>query len=126
MNHDHDMIRHFEQRLLHERSRTLRRLSSTAPARSRTGVESIMREAFYSQHLADVGLQMQEEQTGFLLATHGGEQLAQIDDALRLLHADPTRFFTCESCRTAIEEPRLEFLPWTRRCAKCARMAETN
>ncbi len=120
------MIRHFEQRLLHERARTLRRLERSAPVRTRSGVESAPREARYSQHLADMGLAAQEEQTGFLLANHGGEQLARIDEALRLLQSDPARFFTCESCGRAIEEPRLEFLPWTRRCAPCARMAETN
>ncbi len=126
MIYDLALISHFENRLLHERSRTLSRLRRGAPERGPSGAETVADEVKYSQHLADMGLQVQGEQTGFLLATHGGQQLAEIDDALRLLHADPARFFACDACGSGIEQPRLEFLPWTRRCARCARMAESN
>jgi RNA polymerase-binding transcription factor DksA len=74
--------------------------------------------------MAEAGAEMQEQETADLVASREGERLVLVDAALRLLRETPDRYFVCEECGSPIEEPRLEFLPWTRLCAVDARRAD--
>jgi RNA polymerase-binding transcription factor DksA len=71
---------------------------------------------------ADTASDVQEEEGDFLIATRLSARLAEIDEALRLLDKDPDAFARCDRCRSEIEAPRLEFVPWSRLCASCARL----
>jgi RNA polymerase-binding transcription factor DksA len=71
--------------------------------------------------MADIGSDTQEIEKDMANIHRESEQLARIDEALRLLRDDPDAYGTCESCGREIEMARLELVPWTRRCAECAR-----
>jgi RNA polymerase-binding transcription factor DksA len=114
---------HFEDGLLRERERALRSLRRAR--RDDEGTAGNEREpARYSQHMAEAGAEMQEQETANLVATRETERIAVIDAALRLLRESPAKYFKCEECGGPIEEPRLEFLPWTRLCAADARRGD--
>jgi RNA polymerase-binding transcription factor DksA len=70
---------------------------------------------------AEVASDVQEEEGDFIIATRASAHLAEIDEALRLLAADPQSFGRCSRCDVAIEWARLELVPWSRLCAACAR-----
>lgn len=115
---------HFEECLLRERERALRSLRrARRDDEKSSGLER--ESAHYSQHMAEAGAEMQERETANLVASREGERIGQIDAALRLLRDSPEKYFNCEACGNPIEEPRLEFLPWTRLCASDARRGES-
>jgi RNA polymerase-binding transcription factor DksA len=76
--------------------------------------------------MADMSQDLQDAETDFLLAARDSERLYEIDEALRRLAENPERYFICEGCALAIEPERLELVPWTRLCTRCARLAETG
>ena len=115
---------HFEECLLHERERAVRSLRR-ARRDDDTGGSNEREPARYSQHMAEAGAEMQEQETANLVASREGERIVMIDAALRLLRDSLDQYFTCEECGNPIEEARLEFLPWTRVCAADARRGET-
>ncbi len=49
-------------------------------------------------------------------------EIAAINHALERLHRG--EYGTCESCGRGISEKRLEALPWTNQCIRCARREE--
>ncbi|MGH7502830.1 MAG: TraR/DksA family transcriptional regulator [Longimicrobiales bacterium] len=119
-----ERIRRFEQRLLEERERAVRSLRRAR--RDDEGGAVGSRDAVpYSQHMAEAGAELQEQETAHLVASREGERLVQIDAALHLIREAPGKYFTCEACGAPIEEARLDFLPWTRLCAADARRADS-
>jgi RNA polymerase-binding transcription factor DksA len=70
---------------------------------------------------ADAASDTEEEESDFITASRASTHLTEIDDALRLLAEDPQALSHCERCRRAIETERLDIVPWSRRCAACAR-----
>lgn len=115
---------YFEDMLMRERDRAIRSLRR-AHRDDEGGSLDGRDPARYSQHMAEAGAEMQEQETANLVASREGERIATIDAALRLLRESPDRYFICEECGRPIEEPRLEFLPWTRLCAADARRGES-
>lgn len=78
----------------------------------------------YPLHMADEGTDTMEEEKELLLAHQEGEQLLEIDEALRRLYREPQSFGVCESCGADIGLERLIMVPWASLCITCKREAE--
>lgn len=113
-------LEHLERRLLEERDQTLENIRQ-AEAEEHEGLrESAGEVARLPSSPADAASDTQEEEKDWANINRESEQLARIDDALRLLRKDPGAYGRCETCGRAIGIERLELVPWTRRCARCA------
>ena len=113
-----------EERLLEERQERieiLAELDERFEERLETGDDDLSR---YPLHMADEGTEAMEAEKKMLLAHAEGEQLLEIDDALRKLYKRPDEFGVCESCGSEIEVGRLEMVPWAKLCIECKRDAE--
>jgi RNA polymerase-binding transcription factor DksA len=113
-------VEHLERRLLEERERTLESIQQ-AEAEERGGLRASAGEvARIPSSLADAASDTQEEEKDWANINRESEQLARIDEALRLLKEDPGAYGQCEACGREIGVERLELVPWARRCAQCA------
>lgn len=119
-------LEHLEELLLEERRRTLRDLQEAEEEEEEGQRESSGETSRAPSHMADAGSDTQEAEKDFAIMTRNSEQLAQIDEALRLLRNDPESFTKCEECGEDIEAERLEIVPWTRKCADCANQGESR
>jgi len=117
-------LEHFEELLLEERERTLHDLQEAEEEEEEGQRESSGEISRAPSHMADAGSDTQEAEKDFAIMTRNSDQLAQIDEALRLLRNDPDTYLTCEECGERIQEERLEIVPWTRKCASCANQGE--
>ncbi|MBI4538503.1 MAG: TraR/DksA C4-type zinc finger protein [Gemmatimonadetes bacterium] len=115
-----------ERRLQEERGRALRSLRGVEEEERISQREASGEVARVPSSLADQGSDTQEEEKDFIVATRESDRLARIDAALKLLYRDPERYGRCERCGEPIEVERLELVPWTRLCARCAREAEAS
>lgn len=115
---------HLEQRLLDERERTLANLREAEAEESEGQRASAGELSRTPDHQADVGSDTQEEEKDWATVTRSSDQLARIDEALRLLREDPDDYGVCEVCGRDIEPERLDIVPWTRLCASDARDAD--
>lgn len=112
---------HLEERLLEEREQTVRNIRQAEEEESAGQRESAGELSQTPFHMADAGSDTQESEKDVALANRESEELARIDEALRLLRNDPEAYRTCEECGNDIEGERLELIPWTRLCASCAK-----
>lgn len=115
-----------EERLLEERRErveVLAEIDEQFQERLEEGDDHMSR---YPLHMADEGSDTYEEEMEFLLAHTEGEQLLEIDEALRRLYRDPEAFGVCESCGAEIGVGRLAMVPWARLCIDCKRAAEED
>lgn len=113
-----------EERLLEERQERIEVLAGIDERfqeRLEKGDDDLSR---YPLHMADEGSDAMEEEKELLLAHTEGEQLLEIDAALRRLYKDPGTFGVCESCGDPIGVERLEMVPWATLCIQCKRDAE--
>lgn len=117
-------LEHLEERLLEERDQTLSDLQEAEEEEAEGQRESSGELSRNPTHPADAGSDTQEAEKDFAIMTRNSDKLAYIDEALRLLRENPEEYLTCEVCGNRIEEKRLELVPWTRRCASCAKEAE--
>ncbi|MCZ6765368.1 MAG: TraR/DksA C4-type zinc finger protein [bacterium] len=71
----------------------------------------------YSNHMADIGSDVMEQEQAFLHASKGNDYLGQLDDALKRIEVGT--YGSCEECGSKIPVKRLEaFLP-ARLCIEC-------
>lgn len=117
-------LEHLEELLLEERRRTLRDLQEAEEEEEEGQRESSGETSRAPSHMADAGSDTQEAEKDFAIMTRNSEQIAQIDEALRLLRNDPETYLVCDECGGRIEEERFEIVPWTRKCADCANRGE--
>ncbi|HEX5724204.1 MAG TPA: TraR/DksA C4-type zinc finger protein [Longimicrobiaceae bacterium] len=114
-----------EQSLLRERADALDAIEHfderVADLRDRAGELTL-----YRSHPADIGSESNEQEQDFLLASVEGRRLYAIDEALSRLYKEPESFGICERCGRDIEVERLEIIPETRLCARCAREVEAG
>lgn len=113
-----------EERLLEERNERveiLAEIDERFKERLETGDDELTK---YPLHMADEGTDTMDQEKEFLLAHQEGEQLLQIDEALRRLYKEPESFGVCERCGDEIGLERLEMVPWARLCIECKREAE--
>lgn len=73
-------------------------------------------------HPADLGSDSFEEEVTLGLLENEDQLLEEIAAALRRL--DQGAFGSCEECGAEISKQRLQALPYTRRCIRCARRVE--
>lgn len=115
-----------EERLLEERRERIEALAALDERfeeRLELGDDDLTN---YPLHMADEGTDTMEQEKEFLLAHTEGEQLLEIDAALRRLYRDPESFGECEQCGEDIRLDRLEMVPWARRCIDCQRQSEDD
>lgn len=117
-------LEHLENRLMEERESTLRDIQEAEEEEAEGQRESSGELSRTPFHIADAGSDTQEAEKDFAVVNRQSEQLARIDEALRLLRDDPEAYRTCEECGGRIEAERLDLIPWTRRCAECAQGEE--
>ncbi len=72
----------------------------------------------FDENFADSGQVAAEKGEHRVLANSIQDALADVDRALKKL--DEGTYGQCESCGSAITEPRLEAMPATRYCIECA------
>lgn len=104
-----------EQILLKERERTARALQHSDDA-TRISTEEDGDLTSYKQHPADQGTDTMEQEKALLMLSTEGQQLAQIDEALRRLYKEPDTFGRCVDCGAEIAMERLEIVPWATLC----------
>ena len=112
-------LTHLETRLLEERDQTLESIQQAEEEEHEGQRESAGEIVRVPSGAADAGSDTQEAEKDWANIHRESLQLAQIDDALRLLREDPDAYGVCEVCGASIEIARLELVPWTRRCARC-------
>lgn len=113
-------LKELEDRLLEERQQTLESIQQAEAEEEEGQRESSGELSRAPYHMADAGSDTQEAEKDFANVNRESDQLALIDEALRLLRSDPDAYRTCEECGTPIQAERLDLIPWTRRCARCA------
>jgi len=77
-------LKHFEKRLLEERSRVVKELGSYSDTFN-VSAQDAGAEGAYSFHMADQGTDAMEREKAFLFASQEGRFLWHIDQALRRL-----------------------------------------
>lgn len=106
-------LKHFEQRLLEERSKIMREMGYLESTVLKVNPKDASGEmAGYSFHMADAGTDSMEREISFDLASKEGRLLREIDDALRRIYNGV--YGTCEVTGQRIARTRLEALPWAR------------
>lgn len=109
--------KHFERRLLDERSRALRVLNRSV-AEQADGDEQDRSSDLTSMplHMADLGTDTMQQELDASNATRVSRELAEIDAALERLYQTPSKFGVCEDTGEDIPLGRLEVIPWARTC----------
>ncbi|MEW6686398.1 MAG: TraR/DksA C4-type zinc finger protein [Candidatus Edwardsbacteria bacterium] len=116
-------LKKFEERLLKERKRVLAGLGHLEnEALGSTQKEASGDLSAYSYHPADLGTDTMEKEKDVLLVSTTGDELYEIDDALRRIQKGT--FAKCEKCGKSIEKTRLNAVPYARFCLKCRQEEE--
>ncbi len=71
----------------------------------------------HSDHMADLGTDMQEREKAFLFASQQSRFIYNIDEALRRMKEE--RYGFCHTCGKKISFERLVAVPHARYCIKC-------
>ena len=77
----------------------------------------------YDNHPGDIGTDVYMNDMQNSLTNHQEYQLEKIDDALS--RVEDSSFGYCEKCHKEIEPERLDILPETTLCSRCAKELET-
>ncbi|HEY4320985.1 MAG TPA: TraR/DksA family transcriptional regulator [Gemmatimonadales bacterium] len=110
-------LKHFEERLLEERSYTLQSLNQIVATSSSDDEETRAGDlSAYPTHLADRGTDTMDDELAASNATRISGEIAEIDAALERLAASPAKFGICEDTGKPIPLERLEIIPWARTC----------
>lgn len=114
-------LQRFRNLIEEERQRVLHRLGMIEEeiqgmAASQSGNQS------YSNHMADIGSDVIEQEQAFLHASQGTDYLIALEAALRRI--EKGTYGTCEDCGEKIPPRRLEAFLAARLCIKCQSRAE--
>src|SRR5215207_10387506 len=85
-------LKHFEERLLDERTRALAQMGQFQDQMGTSQNEAAGEMTSWRFHMADVGSESFEREQTFLLASREGRLLWHIDEALRRLYQTPETF----------------------------------
>lgn len=121
---DSSQLEHLEKRLLRERERALKSLGRFSELSKLSRDSSDADLSSYSFHMADQGTDAMEREKAFLFASKEGRYLYRVEDALRRLYNEPSKFGVCQSCAREIPFERLDALPHARYCLECKRKEE--
>ena len=107
-----------EERLHEERARVLSvlRLIDEDSKTSLTAASGDLSD--YPFHVADHGTDSYDQEMDTVHAERASRELEEIDDALRRLYEEPSRFGICENTGDPIPLERLEIIPWARTCVE--------
>lgn len=119
-------LAHFEQRLLQEREKLVKRFTQFNDSFGDSLQNSDGDLSAYSFHMADQGTDAMEREKAFLFASKEGRLLYHIDQALRRLYKTPDEFGACEECGAEIGYERLDALPHARLCIQCKEREENG
>jgi RNA polymerase-binding protein DksA len=115
----------FRNILLTQRARLRGDLDQmTDEALRRTQPESSSNLSNVPLHMADVGTENYDQEFTLELIENEQATLEQVQDALNRI--DAGTYGRCVDCAEPISKPRLQALPYTRRCIACARKLETR
>ncbi|MEG6566224.1 TraR/DksA C4-type zinc finger protein [Thermoanaerobacterium saccharolyticum] len=119
---DDEKLEYFRKRLIDERNRILHTLNEMD---DNNGTGRIGEREYYQElsmadnHPADIASEVYELEKNYALKDNEQHVLRQIDDALsRMANGE---YGICNHCHKEIEMERLEALPYTPLCAKCAK-----
>ena len=109
-------LQRFKKLIEDERQRVLQRLGMIEDViqgmnASQSGNQS------YSNHMADIGTDVMDQEQAFLHASQGTDYLVALEEALR--RCDKGTYGTCEECGDKIPPRRLEAFLAARLCIKC-------
>ena len=112
-------VKEFKQMLVSLRSRLRGDVSAMADSALRkTRSEASGDLSSMPIHMADVGTDAFEQEFTLSLMEHDGSALAQIEAALERI--EDGVYGVCVECETRIPKTRLQVLPHTPHCVKCA------
>lgn len=108
------------RKLLLEMSDQIRRDASSIEEQTRlpTGGQSDGGLSNTPMHLADMGTDLNLQEVNSVLLENEQYLFTEIQDALDRL--DKGEFGRCQACGAAIDQQRLEAIPYTKRCVQCA------
>lgn len=114
-------LQRFKTLIEEERQRVLQRLGMIEEeiqgmAASQSGNQS------YSNHMADIGSDVIEQEQAFLHASQGTDYLMALEAALR--RVEKGTYGVCEDCNEKIPPRRLEAFLAARLCIRCQSKAE--
>ncbi|HUU27857.1 MAG TPA: TraR/DksA family transcriptional regulator [archaeon] len=110
--------KHFEKRLLEERTKILKEMGRFGESYNKNLKESAGDLSAYSFHMADMGTDVETQERAFQQVSKEGRLLYHIDEALRRLYYGDN-YGLCESCGGFIDKARLEAVPHARLCIEC-------
>ena len=118
-------IKEFKQMLVSLRARLRGDVSALADSALRkTRSESSGDLSSMPIHMADVGTDAFEQEFTLSLMEHDGSALAQIEGALERI--EDGVYGVCLECEARIPKTRLQVLPHTPHCVKCAEKVPTR
>lgn len=115
-------LKHYEERLLEERTKLMGQLGYLEKTMNQTQRDSAGDLSAYSFHMADMGTDAMEREKAFLFASTEGRLLLSINEALRRLYRN--EYGTCESCGKEIGKARLDAVPHANLCVACQEKQE--
>ncbi len=121
-----DQLKKLETSLQEERTRLAEVVREFDEKRATSLLEDTGELTLYRQHQADVGSEMMEQEQQFSVASGETRRLDEIDEALRRLYAEPESVGVCARCGQDIPMNRLQAVPWTRLCADCQSVVESE
>jgi RNA polymerase-binding transcription factor DksA len=118
-------VREFKQMLVSLRARLRGDVSAMADSALRkTRSEASGDLSSMPIHMADVGTDAFEQEFTLSLMEHDGSALTQIEAALERI--EDGVYGVCVECETRIPKTRLQVLPHTPHCVKCAEKVTTR
>lgn len=117
---DRDKVKHFKNKLLKEKRDTLNTLEMMEEHQPKN---ASMREyteelSAYDNHPADLGTEMYTISMQANLENHERYRITEIDRALEKIKNGT--YGNCQLCNSKIPEARLEIMPESNICMKCA------
>jgi len=103
----------YKQRLIDLRARLRGDVTTMADAALRDSSDAAL-----SIHMADAGTDNFEQEFTLGLMANDGERLEKIEMALQRI--EEKTFGFCVSCESSIPKTRLNAIPYTMHCVKCA------
>jgi YteA family regulatory protein len=115
---DAQKLRYYKQKLLNERARVDELLNQLEDNEViNTNVEMSSELSFYDNHMGDLASEMNDLARGRAFKEHEISIIKKIDDAMKSI--EDGSYGTCHSCKKAIPEERLNFLPYAQYCVPC-------
>ena len=115
-------MRPYKKILLNLRARLRGDVSTLADAALSSGASATGELSNLPSHLADMGSDTFEQDNTLRLMDNEGEVLEQIETALERINAGV--YGSCQECEGRIPKMRLNALPYTSLCVKCASKLE--